>query len=63
MLSAHSHNADAYPFARVLKHYQPFNKGLYIREKTLLYVSVGLHTSALQFKRHSQAEIPVYTIT
>jgi len=63
MLSAHTHNADAYVFSKILKKYQPYYKGLYIKGKTLLYVSSGLSTSPFQLKRHTQAQIPVYTIT
>ncbi|PHR55608.1 MAG: hypothetical protein COA44_10190 [Arcobacter sp.] len=63
LLSAHTHNADAYPFAKFLKKYRPYYKGLYIKEKTLLYVSSGLNASPFQLKRNTQAEIPVYTIT
>ncbi len=62
MLSGHTHNADAYPFHALLKKYQPYYKGLYIRGKTLLYVTSGLHSSAFQLKRKSLAEIPVFTL-
>jgi len=62
MLSAHTHNADAYPFHALLKKYQPYYKGLYTRGKTLLYVSSGLNTSPFQLKRHTIPEIPVFTI-
>ena len=61
-LSAHTHNADAYPFHALLKKYQPYYKGLYTKGRTLLYVSSGLNTSPFQLKRHSLAEIPVFTI-
>lgn len=61
-LSAHTHNADAYPFHKLLKKYQPYYKGLYTHGKTLLYVSTGLHTSVFQLKRNTKAEIPVFTI-
>ena len=61
-LSAHTHNADAYPFHALLKKYQPYYKGLYTQGKTLLYVSTGLSTSPFQLKRHAQAEIPIFTI-
>lgn len=61
-LSAHTHNADAYPFHALLKKYQPYYKGLYIKGRTLLYVSSGLNTSPFQLKRHTLAEIPVFTI-
>jgi len=63
VLSAHTHNADAYPFHALLKKYQPYYKGLYIKGKTLLYVSSGIHSSYFQLKRKSLAEIPVFTIT
>lgn len=62
MLSGHTHNADAYPFHALLKKYQPYYKGLYIKGKTLLYVTSGLQSSAFQLKRKSLAEIPVFTI-
>lgn len=62
-LSAHTHNADAYPFHALLKKYQPYYKGLYTKGRTLLYVSSGLSTSAFQLKRHSLREIPVFTIS
>lgn len=61
-LSAHTHNADAYAFHTLLKKYQPYYKGLYIKGKSLLYVCTGLNTSAFQLKRHTQAEIPIFTI-
>jgi len=61
-LSAHTHNADAYPFHALLKKYQPYYKGLYMQGKTLLYVSTGLNSSPFQLKRHAQAEIPIFTI-
>jgi predicted MPP superfamily phosphohydrolase len=60
--SAHTHNADAYPFHALLKKYQPYYKGLYTKGRTLLYVSSGLNTSPFQLKRHTLAEIPVFTI-
>jgi len=62
MLSGHTHNADAYPFHALLKKYQPYYKGLYVKGKTLLYVSSGLQSSFFQLKRNSLAEIPVFTI-
>ena len=61
-LSAHTHNADAYPFHALLKKYQPYYKGLYTIGKTLLYVSSGLNTSPFQLKRKSLSEIPIFTI-
>ena len=61
-LSSHTHNADAYPFHALLKKYQPYYKGLYVKGKTLLYVTTGLHISPFQLKRHTQAEIPIFTI-
>ncbi len=61
-LSSHTHNADAYPFDKVLKKYQPYYKGLYIKGKTLLYVTSGLSSSLFQLKRKSIAEIPIFTI-
>jgi predicted MPP superfamily phosphohydrolase len=62
MLSGHTHNADAYPFHAFLKKHQPYYKGLYVKGKTLLYVTSGLQSSVFQLKRKSLAEIPVFTI-
>ncbi len=61
-LSSHTHNADAYPFDKLLKRYQPYYKGLYVKGKTLLYVTSGLSSSPFQLKRNSAAEIPIFTI-
>ena len=61
-LSAIPHNADAYPFHALLKKYQPYYNGLYVKGKTLLYVSRGLNKSIFKFKRHTEAEIPLFTI-
>jgi predicted MPP superfamily phosphohydrolase len=61
-LSALPHNADAYPFAEFLKKYQPYYKGLYVKGKTLLFVSNGLNRTLFQLKRHHHAQIPLFTI-
>ncbi|QOY52020.1 metallophosphoesterase [Candidatus Sulfurimonas baltica] len=61
-LSGHTHGGQVYPFNIVVKFFQPYFSGLYVRNKTLLYVTRGLGYWGPKVRYRVPSEIPVFTI-
>ncbi len=61
-LSGHTHGGQVYPFSLIVKYFQPYFKGLYTHNKTLLYVTSGLGYWGVKVRFKVPSEIPVFTI-
>lgn len=61
-LSGHTHGGQVYPLDRLVKRFQPYFEGLYVHNKTLLYVTRGLGYWGVAVRYKAPSEIPVFTI-
>ena len=61
-LSGHTHAGQVFPFNLLVKLVQPYFKGLYTHNKTLLYVTSGLGYWGVGFRYKAASEIPVFRI-
>ena len=61
-LSGHTHGGQVYPFSIIVKYFQSYFLGLYIHNKTLLYVTSGLGYWGVKLRYKVSSEIPVFTI-
>ncbi|MDQ7062122.1 MAG: metallophosphoesterase [Sulfurimonas sp.] len=61
-LSGHTHGGQVFPFTLFVKLLQPYFKGLYTHNKTLLYVTKGLGYWGVGFRYKAKSEIPIFTI-
>jgi predicted MPP superfamily phosphohydrolase len=62
-LSGHTHGGQVFPFNYLVRLVQPYFRGLYTHNKTLLYVTSGLGYWGVGFRYKVQSEIPVIRVT
>lgn len=61
-LSGHTHGGQFFPFTLLVKLFQPYFSGLYVHNKTRLYVTNGLGYWGIQARYKASSQIPVLTI-
>lgn len=61
-LSGHTHGGQVYPFSILVKLFQSYFKGIYMHNKTLLYVTSGLGYWGIDIRYKAPSEIAIITI-
>ena len=61
-LSGHTHGGQISPFSYLVKMFQPYFCGLYVKNNTLLYVTTGLGYWGIGIRYKAKSEIPVFLI-
>jgi len=61
-LSGHTHGGQVYPLNILVKFFQPYFSGLYMHNKTLLYVTNGLGYWGIKIRYKAPSEIPIFII-
>jgi len=61
-LSGHTHGGQIFPFSYLVKMFQPYFHGLYVKNNTLLYVTTGLGYWGIGLRYKAKSEIPVFLI-
>jgi len=62
-LSGHTHGGQIYPFGYVVRLFQPYLKGLHVKDKTKIFVTTGYGSWGFDFRFLTQSEIVLIKLT